>query len=251
MVWITGKFGDTLQSASEDESSPGLVLDVIDHQRIALTIDDAPEITVHCPLNICGRVASVHTALPKFPHYRVFDIRTASWLKEKRDSIEFFVRVLIRPTKRFEKTPTPLLNSIISVYGGLLGRDTDYDFLIVELKDFTFLGKAASETNTKLESSVAASSSANTTPRKKGWARPSFPTPLPKKPPPAFRLQSSNAAPGPSILTSADDSADQTAAPLVSTDDDLEELIMDDESSRKRAADDDMPAAKRGRRSKK
>jgi hypothetical protein len=63
-----------------------------------------------CPTNVCGRVEAVHQNMPEYAQYRIYDIKTASWVKECGRTVDFRVRVMVPPGKRFEKTRLPQVN---------------------------------------------------------------------------------------------------------------------------------------------
>lgn len=118
-------------------------------------------------MNVCGRVEAVHQNMPEYAQYRVYDIKTASWVKECGRTVDFRVRVLVPPGKRFEKTRLPQVNSLITVYGSLFGRDRKTGSIVLAMKDFSFLPRSSS-TSTETSEKVAPPE----TPRKKGWLCP-------------------------------------------------------------------------------
>jgi hypothetical protein len=130
---------------------------------------------VLCPMNVCGRVAVVYPDMPEYGQYRRFDIKTASWVKELGRTVDFCVRVLVPPGRRFEKTPLPQVNSLITVYGSLFGRDRKSDTIVLALKDFSFLPRSLSSSKSAETTKQGAPPG---TPRKKIW---DTPRPRPKQ----------------------------------------------------------------------
>jgi len=118
-------------------------------------------------MNVCGRVEVVHQNMPEYAQYRVYDIKTTSCVKECGRTVDFCVRVFVPPGKGFEKTRLPQVNSVITVYGSLFGRDRKTGSIVLAMKDFSFLPRSSS-TSTETSEKVAPPE----TPRKKGWLRP-------------------------------------------------------------------------------
>ena len=92
-----------------------------------------------CPMNVCGRVEVVYHDIPEYGRYCGFDITTASSVKEVGRTVNFCVRVLVLLGRRFEKTPIPQIDSLITVYGSFFGRDSKTETIIYPLQDFSFL----------------------------------------------------------------------------------------------------------------
>jgi len=99
---------------------------------------------VLCPINVCGRVKVVYPDMPEYGQCRRFDIKTASWGKELRRNVDVCVRVLVPLGRRFEKTPLPHINSLITVYGSLFGRGRKTETIILALEEFSFLPRSLS-----------------------------------------------------------------------------------------------------------
>jgi hypothetical protein len=96
------------------------------------------------PMDVCGCIEVVYSNMPDYGQYSGFDIKTTAWVRELRWTIDFFVRVLVPLGRRFEKTPLPKINCVITVDGCLFGRDRKPETIILALTDFTFLSGSLS-----------------------------------------------------------------------------------------------------------
>lgn len=120
-----------------------------------------------CPMNVYGRVKADHEIMLEYAQYRDCDIKTASWMKECGGTVNFRVRVLVPPGKRFETTRLPHVNSLITVYVSLFGCDRKTGSIVLAVKDFSFLPRSLSS-STETSEKVAPPE----TPFKKGWLCP-------------------------------------------------------------------------------
>jgi hypothetical protein len=132
-----------------------------------------------CTVHACGRADEIYTEFPQYGDYRGFDLRTAAWVKQNAQTVDFKIRVLIPQNKRFLKTSLPRKNSVLNVHGIIFGCDKATGYLILLLKEFSFLPRASTIIATSSEEA-----SSTQTPRKKGWGRP-LPTTPSSKPKPA------------------------------------------------------------------
>jgi len=126
-------------------------------------------------MHVCGRVEAVYQDMSEYGQYRGFDVKTASWVKELGRSVDFRVRVLVPPGKRFEKSPLPQTNALINVHGSLFGRDKKTGSIILAMKDFNFLPRSSSTSPSAATETEQGSSPE--TPRKQGWGRPNSVSP--------------------------------------------------------------------------
>jgi len=99
---------------------------------------------VLCPVNVCGHVNVVYQDMPEYGQYRGYDIKTASWAKELGWTVDCCVRVLVPLARHFDTTRLHQVNSLITVYGSLFGRDRKSDTIVLALKDFSFLPRSLS-----------------------------------------------------------------------------------------------------------
>ncbi|KAF8535919.1 hypothetical protein BDD12DRAFT_808196 [Trichophaea hybrida] len=234
------------------------VLDVSMHQSLNADVDNPPD-AMPCPIHICGRVESVYRDLPEYGPYRGYNVQTASWMKEFNRSVDFIVRVVVPPNKRFDKTPLPHLNSLVNLHGYLFGCDKVSGMLIIMLKEFSCLPKSSS---TSEENSIGDGTPAST-PRKKGWSRappatpkstagnPSVDLPCSTPPPPATgKRKRTPSSPTPvRNLTISDGNASSTSSltiPAASPDDSGDTNMLQEEPA---PGIDDIPVAKNLRKS--
>lgn len=82
-------------------------------------------------------------------------------------NVDFGVQVFVPPGKRFDKTRLPQVNSLVTVYGSLFGRDRKTSSIVLAMKHFSFLPRSSS-TSTETSEKVAAPE----TPGKKDRLRP-------------------------------------------------------------------------------
>jgi hypothetical protein len=131
-------------------------------------INNGPD-DVICPMNVCGRVAVVYPDMPEYGQYCGFDIKTAFWVKELGWTVDFCVPVLVPPRRCFEKTPIPHVNSLITVYVSLFGRDRKSNTIVLALKDFAFLPRSLSSSKS---AEMTEQVSTPGTPQKQIWVAP-------------------------------------------------------------------------------
>jgi len=120
-----------------------------------------------CPKYLCGHVEAVCTDKQNYAQYRVYGIKTASWVKECGRTGDWHVEVLVLPGKILEATHLPQVNSLITVYESLLVHGRKTSSTVLAIKEFSFLPKTSSP-STEISNKVAAHETSHI----KGWLRP-------------------------------------------------------------------------------